>query len=137
MSLRDRIALALLVTALLLGLSPVRILPFSDFPLYAYVLPEPTILTLMIVASSGDRRILSQRMIRPMTRIHLNQMLKMLRNDGVDLGPALAWILNRVRALDPRAQSVEVVRLTLGPSNEGKQHFSIEEIETLYVIPLK
>lgn len=136
MNFRGWIVLTIVATSLVLGLSPIRIFPFSNFPLFAYILPEPTIMTLMMVDEFGNRKILSQDAIRPLTRIHLHQTLTRFRHNGIDLGPALQWIQDTVKATNPGARSLEVVLITLNTKIGDRRPYIIEKTETLDVIPI-
>ena len=119
------IAGLVLFLALVLGLTKIRVFPFSRFPMFAYTYREPAILTLMWVDRDGESHVVPTYALAPMTRLFLSQNIRLARDNGQNQSEALKGFVDQIRERIPEARGLQVVKVFLKPAPHGQPPYEI------------
>lgn len=134
--LRDVVAIFILCLALFLGLSEVRIFPFSSFPMFSYLARNPAVYSVVIVHADDRRSNISNRLLAPLTRLHLAQYVFLNLKRRRPPAEWLEWIKNRVAAAHPDAKAIELVIHTFSTEVGEKNPYTITKTQVLVELPI-
>lgn len=133
---RDVFVVFILCLSLFLGLSEVRIFPFSSFPMFSYLARKPAVYSIVVVHTDERRSNISSRLLVPLTRLHLAQYVFLNLKRGRPPSEWLGWIKDRVAAAYPDAKAIELVIHTFSEEVTATVPYTITKTQVLFELPV-
>lgn len=138
-SWRISIAIAVCMAALVLGFTNFRIFPFSNFPMFGVVYKNPQIYAVEWVDENGVGTPLENRFLFPMSRLYINESVKVALIKGESPAKSLEWVAKRIRnyaeankgSSQHEPKKLRVVRLHLAVTPDKEAPYEITKSETI------
>ncbi len=111
MSINKKLAIIVLVFSFAIGLLGVRIFPFSDYPMFAYVRTHLEAYTIMIKNKDGTEVLMRAHHFYPFYRLHIHQMVMFTLDKP---NPDFSWLKlfeRRAKRQVPDAVALTITRV--------------------------
>lgn len=134
-SWRVGIGTAVVLLSLLLGLTNLRVFPFSNYPMFAVTYIKPQIYTVEFVDENGLSQSIDNHFLYPMSRLYLNESIKVALIKGQSPLHEISWILKRIKNNNnsnlKKIKSVRVVKYLLNVNPQAESPYEIQNKEII------